>query len=65
MSAPANGNYVIYNRALSLAGEKMAVTLGNDVQKPLTVQKLGSGGTQTVCRPPSLLRSCLFSHYEY
>lgn len=42
-SAPADGSYIIYNRALSLSGEKMPITLGNDVQKLLTMQKLGSG----------------------
>ena len=60
MSALAAGDYVIYNHATAVAGQKLAMTF-HDVQTPPTVETLGtvSDNSQIVCSPLSL---CLFSH---
>ena len=61
MTAPASGNYVIYNRALSSAGDKLAITWTGAIKDPLTVEKLVSNNNQIVCSPPSLLSMSMFS----
>ena len=66
MTALAAGDYVIYNQAVTAAGQKLAITF-HDVQTSPTVEILGSvsDNSQTVCSPPSLLSLCIFSHYSY
>ena len=62
MSALAAGNYVIYNHATTVTGEKLVITF-HDIKTPPTMEKLGSVSeySQTVCSPPSLLSLCLLS----
>ena len=62
-SGLAAGNYVIYNHATTVTGDKLVITF-HDINTPPTMEKLGSVSeySQTVCSPPSLLRLCLFSH---
>jgi hypothetical protein len=42
---PEPGTYVIYNRVLSVNGEKLAMTFNGD-QQPITVTKLDSWSTK-------------------
>lgn len=61
MSAPAPGQYHIYNTVAGQFGEKLAATF-HGIDQTLIVDTFNTNNNQQlVCSPPCLLSLCLFS----
>ena len=60
MSRPSAGNYHIYNRLLSTAGERLAITFHGENQF-VTIEPFAEDNNDQVFCNPSLYSVCLYS----